>query len=278
MRAAAGLGPLTALIQSCLEARLDVAVDVGLGLLDERAGHAQECVEILDALPPLIDLHRYGTARAMALEHIGVLVARLVVQAALALPYAARNLDAEQAATLCASVLRTHDALQRATLAADERAAWAKALVEVADSTHGDRRACGLCCRLAHASGDIDDAALSVLMLRMLSPGVPTADAASFFEGFFDQAASRLLLDDALLAIVDRWLTALDPEVFQTQLPLFRRVFSVLDRSERRRLLDRTVRPSARAERMLRIAPERAGAWQQHEARLLQLLRGVPAA
>lgn len=277
MHDAPGLGPLTSLIHACLEAQLDGAVDAGLALLDERAGHAQECVELLEALPPLIDLHRYGTARAMALEHIAGLVARLLVQAALALPYAARNLDAEQAAALCGAVMRTHAALERATLDAEQRAAWARALVEIAQATAADRRVGGLCCRLAHAAGDLNDEALAILMGRTLSPGVPTADAARFFEGFFDQAASRLLHDDGLLAIVDRWLVGLDTALFQEQLPLFRRVFSALDRGERRRLLDRTVRPVADGGQRVRVAAGRLATWPAHEARLLQILRAASA-
>lgn len=277
MQQAPGLGALTALIHDCLEAQLTVAVDAGLVLLDEQAGHAQECVELLGALPPLIDLHRYGTARALALDRIGALVGRLLVQASLALPYAARNLDAEQALALCQAIQQTHQALERSSVDADGRAGWLRALVEVADHPGSDRRVGGLCCRLAHASGEIGDDALAALMARTLSPGVPTPDAARFFEGFFDQAASRLLHDDILLHLVDRWLAELDTATFQEQLPLFRRVFSALDRSERRRLLDRTVNPvAAPAAGPRHFAAHRVDAWRAQEAHLLALLRGGP--
>jgi hypothetical protein len=276
--AAAGLGALTALIHECLEAQLTPAVDAGLALLDVRAGHAQECRELLDALPPLIDLHRYGSARDMAFDRIGSLVGRLLVQSSLALPYAARNLDAEQAGALCESIQQVHQSLDRASLDDAQRAGWIRALVEISANPQADRRVCGLCCRLVHASGDIDDDALAVLMARTLSPGVSTPDAALFFEGFFDRAASRLLHDDTLLRIVDRWLGGLDGELFQAQLPLFRRVFFALDRSERRRLLDRTLRPAAGEAADLRIAPQRIAEWKAYEPSLLQWLRGASAA
>jgi hypothetical protein len=44
--------------------------------------------------------------------------------------------------------------------------------------------------------------------------------------------------DAPLREAVDHWLAWLDEDSFSTNLPLFHRVFSVLDRSERRRLLD----------------------------------------
>ena len=278
MHAAPGLAALTELIQACLEAQLPAAVDAGLALLDDSAGHAQECRELLEALPALIALRRYGSAREMALDRVGELVERLLVQAALALPYAARNLDAEQAAALCGALQRMQAALDMAELGAEIVEAWWRALIEIADHAQSDRRVCGLACRLAYAAERIDADTLQATMQRMLSPGVPTADAARFFEGFFEQGSKRLLHDDALLGIVDAWLLALDGEVFQAQLPLFRRVFSELDAHERKRLLDRILRPTQVAASAYRVDAAGLDAWTAQAPRLSALLRGeVPA-
>lgn len=266
------LPALAELIQACLEAQLPSAADRGLAVLADRAGHAQECVELLEALSPLIALRRYGSARELALEQLGGLIERLLVQAALALPYAARNLDAQQAEALCAAVQSAHRALDLADAGDDARAAWWRALMEIAEHRQSDRRVCGLACRLAYEDGRIEADTLQTLMQRMLSPGTPTADAARFFEGFFEQGAKRLLHDDALLAIVDGWLLALEGETFQAQLPLFRRVFSALDLHERKRLLARTVQPQAAADSAAHYRSELYAEWAMQRDALWALL------
>ncbi|MCP1376321.1 DUF5682 family protein [Dyella lutea] len=277
MREQNALSGLTALTRRCLEADLPVAVEAGLAAVAERAGHAQECGELMAALPELVSLARYGTAREIALDQLAGLAERMLVQAALALPYAAHGLDAEQSARFCGLLAGVHDCLPLGDFDADAIASWWQAVAYLSADRHASRRACGLACRLLYDAGRLASDELQARMQRMLSPGVPTVEAAQFFEGFFEQAVQRLLHDAGLLAVVDAWLATLDGEVFQEQLPLLRRVFSSLDRSERRHLLDRAVRPSgdhAGSGPGLR-APD--AAWLAHEQRLLALLRGEGA-
>lgn len=274
LREASGLAPRTALIQSCLEAQLPAAVDAGLVMLDESAGHMQECREILEALPALIALHRYGTARAMSFERIDGLIGRLLVQAALALPYAARNLDAEQAGALCTAIHGLQSQLDIAERPSDELEAWWHALSELIEQAHGDARVRGLACRLAYGADRLDADSLQLLMQRTLSPGVPTPEAARFFEGFFEHGSKRLLHDAPLLAVVDSWLLSLDADGFQEQLPLLRRVFSELDSHERKRLLDQVLKPSDRQQGSTRFDPHLLDEWTAQQQRLLDLLHG----
>jgi Family of unknown function (DUF5682) len=66
----------------------------------------------------------------------------------------------------------------------------------------------------------------TVLLGRALSPGRAVADAAGFFDGFFEGAGERLIHDKGLRDAVDRWLVSLDGDMFVEHLPLFRRTFS----------------------------------------------------
>jgi Family of unknown function (DUF5682) len=111
------------------------------------------------------------------------------------------------------------------------------------------------------------------LLGRMLSPGIPVAEAAGFFEGFFEGAGQRLIHDAALREAVDAWLMALDEEAFINNLPLFRRVFSILDRSERRRLLDALFGESGGGAKGYRLVSGAAEIWPAHQARILALLQ-----
>jgi Family of unknown function (DUF5682) len=79
-----------------------------------------------------------------------------------------------------------------------------------------------------------------------------------------------------LRGAVDTWLMELDAEAFTGNLPLFRRVFSVLDRSERRRLMDALF---GRSDRVKGYRPMTGAAeiWPKHQARVVELLKaGAP--
>jgi hypothetical protein len=110
------------------------------------------------------------------------------------------------------------------------------------------------------------------LLGRMLSPGTPVAEAAGFFEGFFTGTGQRLIHDAALRGAVDAWLLSLDGEVFTENLPLFRRVFAMLDRSERRRLMDALLGKSGAGMAGYRLIADAGTLWPEHQARVLALL------
>src|SRR5262249_47238060 len=105
MRGATELAALAALVRSAMIADLPRAVDVGIAALEEKAAPTADCQALLSALPPMADILRYGEARAGTVEHLATLMPRIVVQASLALTYAARNLDAEAAGKLRAAIL-----------------------------------------------------------------------------------------------------------------------------------------------------------------------------
>lgn len=275
MRAEADLGTLAALVRSAMTADLPPATEAGIALLERRAALTDDCRALLAALPPMADILRYGEARAGTARHLGELMPRIVVQAAIALPYAARNLDADAAAVLRGAILAAEQAIELAQLDVDVVAQWHDALATLIDDDQTTRLVAGTAARLLYEADMLvaDDAA--TLLGRMLSPGTPVAQAAGFFEGFLDGAGQRLIHDTALRDAVDRWLGDLDEEAFVANLPLFRRVFAALDRNERRRLLDAALGQSGRDARGYRLLPDAASYWPAHEARVLALMTGA---
>lgn len=265
---------LADLVHACMEAQLSAAVDAGLALLTERAALAQDNLELLGTLPGLVSLQRYGSAREMPLAQLAELVERLATQAALGLTYAVRNLDAQQAGAFGRALAATHQSLPLAGLTDDTMGLWWHALQGVSEHEQTSPYIAGLSCRLRYEADRLDGDALQNQMRRLLSPGTPTAHAAGFFDGFFSQAAQRLLHDDGLLHLVDDWLASLDPDVFIQQLPLFRRVFSALDLHERRRLLERTERGAAAVRPSVQIAAHLYDEWLAQQPRVLALLQG----
>lgn len=273
MRAEPDLGALATLVRGAMIADLPRAAEIGTALLETRTALTSDCLALLAALPPMADILRYGEARAATVEHLAGLMPRLIVQASLALPYAARNLDAEAGATLRSAILAAEAAIQLAQPEPDIVESWHMALRKLLDDDQATRLVAGAAARLLYEAEllSADDAA--ALLARMLSPGMPVPDAAGFFEGFLAGAGQRLIHDTPLRDAVDAWLTGLEEEVFTASLPLFRRVFASLDRSERRRLMDTAIggrggtRPHG-----YRLLPGSGALWPDHEARVIALM------
>lgn len=276
MRAETDLGALAALVRSAMIADLPHATEAGIALLERRAALTSDCQALLAALPPMADVLRYGEARSGTVEHLAGLMPRIVVQAALALPYAARNLDADAAGTMRGAILAAEGAIQLAQLAPDIVATWHDALRKLSDDDQATRLVAGAAARLLYEAELLTADEAAALLAWMLSPGTPVAEAAGFFEGFLEGAGQRLIHDTALREAVDAWFTGLEEESFVANLPLFRRVFAALDRNERRRLMDAALGRSGTHARGYRLLPGAAAIWPAHEARVLALMTGAP--
>src|SRR5204863_96124 len=104
------------LVLAALTARLPDAVEHGLAMIERRAAQTSDCGELLAALPPLADTVRYGEARPIDAAQLASLLSRILMQGALALPYAVRGLDALFG--------RTSAGLPGRALAPDAAAIW----------------------------------------------------------------------------------------------------------------------------------------------------------
>jgi len=266
------LGALAEFVRSAMIADLPRAVDIGIAALEQKSALTSDCQALLVALPPMADLLRYGEARAGAAEHLGALMPRIAIQGALALPYAARNLDDAAATALRDAVLGADRAIKLAELAADTVDHWHEALRRLLRDAQATRLITGVAARLLYEGELIDANETADLLGRMLSPGTAVAEAAGFFEGFFTGTGQRLIHDAALRAAVDGWLLSLDGNVFTENLPLFRRVFAVLDRNERRRLMDAVLGKSGAGTGGYRLIADAGTLWPAHQARVLALL------
>ncbi len=277
IKAEAKLASLAELVRQAMVADLPDAVGQGIAALERKAALTSDCPSLLAALPPMADIIRYGEARAGAAEHLAELMPRLAVQAALALPYAARNLDAETAALMRRQILAADSAIHLAELSPDVVEKWQQALRQTLNDGQVARLIAGLSARVLYAADQLSADEAALLLGKMLSPGTAIADAAAFFDGFFDGAGERLIHDAPLREAVDGWLVSLGEEDFVTHLPLFRRVFAVLDRAERRRLMDALFGRAKSGHAGYRLVSGAELVWPRHFDRITALLdAGAP--
>jgi hypothetical protein len=246
-------------------------------MIEKRAAQTSDCGELLAALPPLAHTVRYGEARQTDAAQLASLLSRILLQGALALPYAARGLDASAAATMRGLILGADAAVKLAELGDAEQEAWRGALRALVADLQAAPLLAGVAARLLYEAEAISSDDAGTLLGRALSPGRPVADAAAFFEGFFAGASERLIHDPALRAAVDRWIQSLDGDGFVAHLPLFRRAFADLDRMQRRRLLDALFGRTSAGLPGRALAPDAAAIWPAHLERLTAILTSRPA-
>ncbi|WP_210253033.1 DUF5682 family protein [Beijerinckia sp. L45] len=261
---ASDLKTLADLVLAALTARLPDAVASGIGRLERRAAQTSDCAELLRALPPVVNTVRYGQARATDAAQMEFLLARILVQGALALPYAARGLDAASASAMRDVVRGADTAVTLAAIGGAERAAWHDALRAIMRDAQATPLLAGAAASLLYEAEAFPPDEATLLLGRALSPGRAVADAAGFFEGFFDGGGARLIHDQGLRNAVDRWMLGLEADVFVEHLPLFRRAFSTLDRMQRRRLLDALFGRAAVGLPGRSLAPDAATIWPRH--------------
>src|SRR5262249_24338330 len=154
----------------------DEAAHAGIDAIERRTAETADCAELLSALPPLAEILRYGQARRTDAAQLSALFARIVVSGALALPMAARGLDAEAAAGLRAAPGGAEGAVAWIGRGEDETAAWRGALATVIEDAAATPLIAGVAARLNYEAEALGPQDCANLLGRMLSPGRPAAE------------------------------------------------------------------------------------------------------
>ena len=262
---------LTNLVRHCLLADLPEAAQVCIARLQAAAVNAADMTGLAAAVPPLVSILRYGTARKIPEDALAALTRALAVEViAGALP-ASRNLDEEAAERLRAAFAEFDAALDLfgdGPLAED----WCRTLIALAaDATAAIG---GFAARRLYERGAAAPDATAATLARALSPANPPNAAASFLQGFFGQSAEVILQDRALFTIVDEWLAVPEEDRFLEVLPMLRRAFATFGAVERRRLLEQVGRGAAPAHTVSSAVDEEAFA---KALPLLKLILGIDA-
>jgi len=241
-RAAACVADLSALIGTLLDADLaEVTADV-IRALEDRAAVSGDVFDLMDALPPLADLARYGSVRAADTAPVLRVVRGLVPRAAAGIVAACQSLDDDAAADARGRIVAVSGAV--ALLEEPElKALWEEALRALADQEHVHGRVVGRAVRLLFDARAIAVSEAGDRMRRALSRASGALPAAAWIEGFLEASGTVLIHGEGLLGLVDAWLCDLDPDTFTELLPLVRRTFATIPAPERRMIGEAIARP-----------------------------------
>ena len=234
---ATALADLTSVAERCLLADLGDALPAVMRALADRAAVDTDVAHLMSAMPALVRALRYGDVRGTATGPLRTVVDGLVVRICVGLPPAITGLDDDAAREFLGHVDAVHGAL--ALLAEEghiER--WRRTLESLLarpDALHGLIE--GRLTRLLLDAGRLHD--VQGRMARAVSVGTAPGRAAAWVEGFLSGGALILMHDEALLRLVDDWISGLPDDSFTDVLPLLRRTFGAYADAERRSIGDR---------------------------------------
>lgn len=232
----AGMLPeLTALIEIVLLAELREAVRPVMHQLENKAALTSDVNHLMDALPSLVAVLRYGDVRQTDTSMIGHILTGLVARVCAGLPPACGALSDETASEILMRIDNTHSALT--TLAEQPlRQPWIETLRKLADSDTTHSLVTGRCTRILLDDATIDSEMAATRLSRHLSRATPPAQAAAWLEGFLSGSGLVLLHQPVLWGLLDEWLTSLTAEHFAETMPLLRRTFATFAMPERRQM------------------------------------------
>jgi hypothetical protein len=229
---------LTGLLDKVILSDLPDAVIYLMSRLQNAAALTNDVTHLMNALPPLANVMRYGNVRQTDTEMISHVVDGLVTRICISLPGACASLDDDAAAAMYENLMKVNNAI--ALLQNQEYTnSWRLVLSQIADNSNVHGLISGRCCRLLLDAEVLDAAEAARRMGLALSTATEPSLAAAWVEGFLKGSGLLLLHDDKLWQVLDNWVSTLSEEFFVASLPLLRRTFATFSEPERRQMGER---------------------------------------
>ncbi|HEY6408298.1 MAG TPA: DUF5682 family protein, partial [Ktedonobacteraceae bacterium] len=248
---------LTELLDKTILAELPDAIDYLLASVQKRAAVSADVRHLMDALPPLARVARYGNVRQTRTEQILPVIDGLFERVVVGLPGACASLDDDAAQQMIERIDHVQESLNILNHS-DQQEAWQAVLHLLIDrdSIHGLVR--GRSCRLLLEQKVMDEAELLRLARLALSPVTPAPQAAAWVEGVLRGSGLQLLHQHGLWLALDHWLSDLSEDVFVTLLPLLRRAFSGFHAPERQKMGEKVKYLHSKSQAAARITAEQS--------------------
>ena len=235
LKTADNLAVITPLIDNILLANLPTAVEFALIRLETEAAVASDTLQLMDALPALANIVRYGNVRNFDINLIVHVVDTLISRICIGLPATCSSLDDDAAAQMYERIVSTDESIN--LLQNQEHLlTWQQTLQKllVQEKLHG--LIAGRCCRLLFNTHVISAEQTAQQMSFALSTINDPTHAGAWIDGFLRGSGTMLLHDEQLWEVLDHWVCELEGETFIQLLPLLRRIFATFPVGERRQM------------------------------------------
>lgn len=236
-----GTTPLTELVRLLEEgllADLPGTVTWLVKAIQNEAAASTDVPQLLEVIPPLVKVQRYGTVRATDAKLVAQILAGLVPRMLIGLPSACACINDDAARALWQRVRDTDQHLRILAHAGHLRG-WRQTLSRLGSSASTHPLLAGCAQRLLYDAKAIELDALAQALALALSSGAEPPAAAGWIEGLLAGSSAILIHDDRLRQLLDDWVRSIGPAHFEQVLPLLRRTFAQFPAPERRVLGER---------------------------------------
>ena len=230
------LNELTQLTERALNANLVDAIDPLIQKLQELAAVTQDVYRLMDALPALVRIIRYGNVRKTDIHAVQNVVQQMVPRICIGLPSACISLDEDATANAFDKILQTNRALALLNNLHFNQT-WFNSLKSLLQMQHVNAKLKGLSLRMLFDKGIINVHDTTTQLRYALSSGNEPKAVASWIEGFLFGSGLLLIHNPSLWQMIDEWVNDLAWSDFEVVLPLLRRTFAQFPVPERSKMM-----------------------------------------
>jgi hypothetical protein len=256
---------IAGLVDKVLLASLDAAIDPVLQRLQNLSARSADVRQLMNALPSLARVARYGDVRGTQSGHIVPVLAGMFERAMVGLLRAVSSLDddaAEEMVKSLGAVQQALDLLQRN----DWETEWQEQLQRIlVSNVHGLLR--GWSCRMLLEKGKLPAEEFYWITRLALSFANDPLAVAAWMAGLLRGSGMLLLHQEELWQVFDQWLRELPQKTFTEMLPLLRRAFADFSGPERRQMGEKGKHLNTESSPPPSPPPTRGGGFNAERAR-----------
>ena len=230
------LSELTELVEKALNADIKNAIPTLIKRLQELSALTEDVLILMDALPPLVNIVKYGNVRGTDATAVAQVLEQIVPRIFIGLPAACVNTDDDATELIFKKLQTTHRSINLLSVA-EHTEGWFRALQQIAKMNQVHGLLTGGCVRILYDKNVFNIHQTATLMRFALSRGSGVSYAAAWLEGFLNGSGLLLIHNPTLWQILDEWVEEIDLERLKELLPILRRTFSHFSSSERQKML-----------------------------------------
>ena len=223
------------LFEKVIPADLPKTTEVLIHQIDNLAAATSDVIQLLQALPSLVSVSRYGNVRQTDETLILGIVNAMIARVCISLPPYCISVDEESAQKITEHIFQLNESIALLNQTG-QKEEWNKTLLLISDNKNSAPLISGYSTRLLADGKVISTDDLNNRFHFALSRSGDSSMAASWVEGFLKGSGTILIIDDRLWSLVNDWVRSLNEVDFIALLPLMRRTFSQFTHTERRKI------------------------------------------
>lgn len=229
------ISEISGLVNIAIAAELNGSIDQLLSRIDELSSISSDIIDLMRAMPDLVQLSRYGNVRKNDVTLVDSIIERFFTKIFIGLPHACFGLDEENSIELF-NLIANMNNLVKINDEASALAGWHSTLMVILDKAGVHDIIQGCTCRLLLDADILDKEEATTRISYALSLSRDPHEVASWIEGFLKGNGMILIYDNRLWNLLFEWVSSLDEETFMIILPYLRRAFSKFPPSERKQI------------------------------------------